>query len=113
MKTIEEKNRVIAEFMGWEKVTEGQVGFITPFSLRLIKQSEFKFHTSWNWLMLVVEKIELLGYSVEKNFQRVDKDWQCLITRGNDILFQEFEYNSIEAMYQAVFQFIEWFNNQK
>ena len=123
MKTLEETNRMIAEFMGYEEeqTENGEfvyaIEFQNPKKLNDIQvvffcAHELKYHSSWDWLMPVVEKIELLGYSVEKNFQRIDGDFQCLITKGNDILFQEFSTKSIEAMHYVVVEFIEWYNNQ-
>jgi hypothetical protein len=115
MKTLEEKNRMIAEFIGIvESSIDGQ--FYTKKSSEGFGVGELvslKFHISWDWLMPVVEKIELLGYSVEKNFQRIDGDWQCLITKGNDILFQEFAVKSIEVMHYVVVEFINFYNEQK
>lgn len=109
MKT-KENNRLIAEFMEYPGDGKGLYFFHLKGNDVLVSADNLKYHTSWDWLIPVVEKIELLGYSVEKNFQRVDKDWQCLITKGNDILFQEFAYDSIEAMYQVVVSFIEFYN---
>jgi len=36
-----------------------------------------------------------------------------LITKGNDILFQEFAVKSIEAMHYVVVEFINFYNEQK
>ena len=72
---MEKNNKLIAEFMGYE-VKHGKCyspkyndGTIAPM----------QFDKSWDWLMPVIEKIESLGYTFEKNYQRVDKDWQSLI----------------------------------
>jgi hypothetical protein len=114
MSTIEENNQIIAEFMQYHFDKQTNEYYIRKYnSGDWWTKDELCFHESYDSLMPVLEKIELLGYSVEKNFQRVDKDWQCLITRGNNILFQEFADDSIEAMYQAVLSFIEFYNNQK
>jgi hypothetical protein len=105
MKTIEEKNRMIADFMGLEH-TLNDSKTNKPFSVN------FLYHSSWDWLMPVVEKIERLGFTIEKNFQPVDNDWQCLVVKGNDILFQEFNGQSIQAMHYVVSEFIEMYNNK-
>ena len=108
-----ENNKLIAEFMdyhyrdevnyeGWYKEKE--------FINRIGNTDVLKFHSDWNWLMEVVEKIERLGFTVEKNFQPIDNDWQCLVVKGNDILFQEFNEQSIQAMHYVVSEFIEWYN---
>lgn len=120
MKTIEENNRMIAEFMSVNINPNGtfelpQFGVLT-FSLYFkteFSDEQLKYHTSWDWLMPVVEKIERLGFTIEKNFQRIDGDYQCLITKGNDILFQEFNDSSITAMHYVVVEFIEYYNKQK
>jgi hypothetical protein len=124
MKTLEENNRMIVEFMGHEEeqTESGEfvyaIEFQNPEKLNDIQVEffcahEFKYHISWDWLMPVVEKIESLEYSVEKNLQRIDGDFQCLITKGNDILFQEFAVKSIEAMHYVVVEFINFYNEQK
>jgi hypothetical protein len=117
MKTIEEKNRMISEFMGYETYEH-----TNSISIRITEGNEFnssdighvhtKFHTSWDWLMPVIEKIERLGFTVEKNFQPIDNDWQCLVVKGNDILFQEFNEQSIQAMHYVVVEFIEMYNQK-
>jgi hypothetical protein len=120
-----ESNKLIAEFMGavgtpmynpteWDIYITGYLDvdsndekaqhFYTP--------SEMKYHTSWDWLMPLIEKIEILGYRFEKNYQPIDKDWQCLIVKGNDILYQEFSNNSLDASYYVVSNFINDYNNQ-
>ena len=49
-----EDNKLIAEFMGaeWHKDFFKDVCIISPSNI------SYKFHTSWEWLMPVVEKIE-------------------------------------------------------
>ena len=131
MKTTEQKNRMIAEFMGFKPENE-VVNFAQPDGYTRAKsviayQIEpkrtdgftnlthdfmLKYHKSWDWLMPVVEKIERLGFTIEKNFQPVDNDWQCLVVKGNDILFQEFNEQSIQAMHYVVSEFIEMYNNK-
>jgi len=81
-KTQEENNRMIAEFMNCVIVGEF-VKRIDNENSNLI--SELRYHDSWDWLMPVVGKIEALGYSV--------------LIHNNTV-------------YQAVVQFIEWYNQQ-
>ena len=101
---------LIAEFMGWSYLHE-----INEFQ-DLVGQKfhkEVYYSTSWSWLMPVIEKIEMLDYTFEKNYQRVDNDWQSLIVKGNDILFQEFNIDSIKSSYYVVVEFIKWHNENK
>ena len=104
---MEKDNKLIAEFM-----QKGSEGFgLYDYNGKHYKLYELKYHTSWDWLMPVIEKIESLGYTFEKNYQRVDKDWQSLIVKGNDILYQEFNENSLQCSYYVVVEFIKNQNN--
>lgn len=78
--------------------------------------AEFKTITidelSWDWLMPVIEEIEKIGYTFEKNYQPIDKDWQSLIVKGNDILYQQFNDDSLKSSYDVVVNFIEDYENK-
>jgi hypothetical protein len=93
-------NKLIAEFMGYKNPSNAA-------------DIWYHYDTSWDWLMPVVEKIERLGYTFEKNYQRVDKDWQSLIVKGNDILYQEFNNDSLKSSYYVVVKFINFYNQNK
>lgn len=70
METIKEKNRIIAEFMGYETYEH-----TNSTAIRLMEDNEFnsidighihtKFHTSWDWLMPVIDKIYNLPQEIE------------------------------------------------
>jgi hypothetical protein len=126
MKTTEEKNRMIAEFMGgeFEKMhfngVEQEV--VTLINCHQIKMSQLMsvytsnllFHTSWDWLMPVVEKIETeLKYEVliGRIYSQVniigDEDntiskWVCGDPK-----------KKLEITYETICQFIEWYNENK
>lgn len=67
-----------------------------------------KFHSDWNWIMEVVEKIEALGFN-----RRVDidsshtliqyKDWYTLIQKES----------KRESIVHAIWEFLNWYNEQK
>jgi len=95
------ENKLIAEFMGRDEYYKG----MSEARAKRI----FNFHTSWDWLMPVVEKIEDEGYSFERNKQE-DGDWQCLIVKGYDIIHQTFGDCSREATHNAVVEFIKRHN---
>ena len=111
MKTTEENNRLIAEFMGlvessipnkfWtEKTKEGfGVG----------KFVDLNYHTSWEWLMSVVEKIENIQFNVEQSGGSCTIH-PCVL---KEPVFETYSTNRLEATYQAVIQFIEWYNENK
>jgi hypothetical protein len=113
---MENNNKLIAEFMGInhldddkyinnlkEMKAEGlyfEQGYMT---------SELKFDTDWNWLMPVVERIELdMGFDVYIHYNN------CTITDGENAFENEAEPNQkIYATYQSVVEFIKWYNENK
>ena len=77
-----ENNKLIAEFMGY--IYEDDI--LVP--------EEPQYHTSWDWLMPVIQKIEEECGGVPK---------QLL-----DVSF----YDEIGDVYQAVVEFIKQYNNE-
>jgi hypothetical protein len=103
-----EDNKLLAEFMGlvesiipnqyWtEKSSEG-------FGMGKLK--ELKYHTDWNWLMQVVEKIESLGVVVEI------RENVCYIETTTIDYYSELEETKIQATYIACVRFVKWYNEQ-
>lgn len=105
MKTTEQKNRMIAEFMGYETYDHTD-----STAIRLKEGNEFnsldighihtKFHSSWDWLMPVVEAIYNTGLD-EQNTNEIGDVTHALL----DV--------NISAVHEAVVKFIEMYNNQK
>lgn len=104
MKTTEEKNRMIAEFMGGKDQSRliggaNEILFESPSyggsktSKVYTPFSNLKYHTSWDWLMPVVEEIDHLEYESE----RLEKIDNAIKTR------------QIIAVHEAVVEFIEWY----
>jgi hypothetical protein len=113
MKQTLENNKLIAEFMGMQDTDLGwydSVEAMSEYACQMVGGNTFEelqYDRSWDWLMPVVEKIETLGYTFEKNYQQIDRDWQCLIVKGNDILHQEFDRKSLNAAHYVVVEFIK------
>lgn len=112
--TIEEKNKVIAEFDGikhidkktyehwWYEFNDGKSAYAM----------QFKYHSSWNWLMPIVEKIEGIRHDVYHRFNIVIYGIRCRIES------KYFHCNickqiKIAAVHEAVFQFCQWYLSQK
>lgn len=111
-------NKLIAEFIGrkgnnnpklytWKGIT-----VLTDDIWYYI--SDAKFHSSWDWLMPVVEKIEDMKFgegttSVNVNFK------QCTIEAdGGLILISDIGGESkLIAVYEAVIKFIKWYNERQ
>jgi hypothetical protein len=115
MRTIEEKNRMIANFMGYETYEH-----TNSTAIRLTEGNEFnsidighvhtKFHTSWDWLMPVVEKISSIfgewDYEDERREEAEDIFYM-------DNMFSEFISADMDSIFSRCVQFIEWYNEQK
>lgn len=107
MKETTESNRLIAEFMGMPKCGRCEDCGAYQYSAAVIYQPEdMKYHTSWDWLMPVVEKIDSLGdftlVKIERNY--------CQIVNQNAPLISIASESKISAVYTAVIQFIQWYN---
>ena len=124
---IIEGDKLIAEFMGniysknaeaWgignakiehkELTIQGKVYKNLVWAERFEK--ELKYHSSWDWLMPVVNKIESKGFDVFINglYCRIT---DCGLT---DLEIESGETTSkIEAVWETVVEFIKWYNKEK
>jgi len=103
-----ENNKLIAEFMGKKNAEELQYSHTNQHGVN-VYQSIHRYDTDWDWLMGVVEKIEL-SYKFA-----VTSCWEhCIITNTgeNKIEFRiETDGTSKkEAVYNACVGFIKWYN---
>ena len=114
---IIEGNKKIAEFMGWKKVTSynGEVWDMSNVDKsqeslfgELVDKNNGKYHSSWDWIMPVVEKIESKGY-----FCMINK-WTSVYT-GTD--GERIEVTTVQGntkilnTWKAVLEFITWYNS--
>ena len=109
MDNIIENNKLIAEFLEWEFDDLSET-FETPF-LKLVdshafgdeqfscklQDFELEFHTDWNWLMKLVEKI--LQKCAEMD--ELEKYWEI-----TDVM------PYIDNVYSACVEFVKWYNEQ-
>ena len=79
-------NKLIAEFMD-----------LRSTGMSIYKESEYKYHTEWNWLMPVAKKC----INPEDN------------TEGWDNLAVALTTCNIDEVYQAVVEFIKTYNDEK
>ena len=80
-------NKLIAEFMG----------------IVYTKNSYEPYHTEWNWLMPVVQKIETLGYW----FNRTDGDVTIVDDNGDIVVNTPNSDGGIDIYHKAVVEFIK------
>jgi len=134
--SIEKKNEIIASFMGGVKqiipkgglhgYKEGTVLWMYLSSDNADPVTYLDYHSDWSWLMPVVERIEKLSDLI------VNKVW--LSINGNscaiwtyfdvrDVLrsnmpndsfkVKQVSKSKIEAAHEAVYQFIQWYNEKQ
>lgn len=130
METTVDKNKVIAEFMGLTYSSETKEYYLPIYnSGDWWNEDELSYHTSWDWIMPVVEKIESMEYWTEicnsplGTKARPDRLMWFEIGKDNhrDLLRDDcytriarVEAGSkIEAVYNAVYEFITWWNKEK
>lgn len=93
-------NRLIAEFMGAGK----------------IHSEDLKYHSSWDWLMDVVEKINTIDIDnygemnvmIQADQCRIGETWydsDIMVTKRNHPVL-------IEMVYTCVITFVKWYNTQ-
>jgi hypothetical protein len=134
-----ENNDLIAEFMGYEKVTVGYFGTddetewqkehdywmfdvglteIGDYYVNVPKKEFYKienmelWYGEWNKLMNVIEKIENMGYEVSiiNNECEIGEDVDAEHYVG---LVCKQEKYKITSVYSAIVEFINWYNNKE
>ena len=111
-----ENNKLIAEFMEFQQTNIGWYD-AEEVLLRTEKDNTFddlKFHTDWNWLMQVVEKIENTKYDNLTFDVFISKNKTHIHYSANNEWFSNiFLYEGktkIENTYNACVEFIKWYN---
>ena len=128
--TIEEGNKLIAEFMGGTVLPSGICKGYTKISIpdwafRLynfdtLKIGGYDYHSSWDWLMPVVERIGHNNFDIsihlyiETNNGKKYNVRSCLIEDSykGEIELRNSEELTITATWKTVIQFIQWLNSQ-
>lgn len=133
-----ENNKLIAEFMGFEVGPfENKGGAAFEVKLKGVPNklhgfscakygtlqynidtvcafSSINYHTSWDWLMPVVGKIESLELHNEITFHIQEKEAYILFHNTNPpLVMQHISLTKIDAVYKTVIAFIKWYNTTK
>ena len=113
---ITESNKLIAEFMGMEN---NLYHFQSHDTDMHYTDSELKFHTSWDWLMPVVDSIETFNFKVDGVTTSADVHivyGDCrIVDEDGGGLFEFYSHSTdsgdkLQATYDSVVKFIEWYN---
>lgn len=78
------------------------------FHLDVNQPFHAEYHSSWDWLMPVVEKIEDMSYDVNITGTHV-----IIVNSENGYEYDDMANSKIKAVWEAVVIFIQWYNNQK
>jgi hypothetical protein len=114
---ILEGNKLIAEFMGYKYINPKDscdrwgwyLNGDNSTSINYLK--ELKYHSSWDCLMPVVEKIEsILSISDEDYYSITIRRDECILNNGySDIIKHSLPNQSkIESIYKVVIEFINF-----
>ncbi len=109
-----ENNKIIAEFMGCEFTQIGKRTLVspTPTPIGTTYIDKLLYHSDWNWLMEVVEKIESLSFIFKTHGNA-----STFVKKGviNERIWND-EFTGKtkkDSVYNACLEFIEWYNQQK
>ena len=105
------ENKLISEFMGmnYGDPNDNSVMIqMTPQGNEVVPINSMEYHSSWDWLMPVVEKINNTGrFEVNIGYGH------CYISDGEDKLTLSLQGKStFNAIYKSVIEFIKWYNEQ-
>ena len=127
---ILEGNKLIAQFMGYKYIPfdetkpknspvgwwkDNRVGIINKIEKNYLcrKHTDLNYYSSWNWLMPVVEKIDDMK-DVRVNDITIGVTSTIIYARSKTNSFFKQQNHSgetrIERTYNAVIEFIKWYN---
>ncbi len=103
-----EKNRLIADFMGAEPCDRCDDCGMLKFGESDYRALEYlKYHSDWNLLMAVVEKIWSISQELDGKYFEENEFYKAFYKLTiHDLHITA----SIKTVYNAVIQFIEWNN---
>ena len=121
-KEILECNKMIAEFDGWSienSFPDSNRTYVKNGAVEL--DTTFKYHTLWDWLMPVVEKIERMDNEL---FTVIITNDLCEITQfvntdadllkcSEAMVVSKLTDSKITSTFKAVVEFIKWYNEKK
>lgn len=117
---ILEGNKLIGEFLGMGWVNDSPEDYPNGYYISNnedtdlpLEVKDWEFHSSWQWLMPVVEKIESLGFwfNIKKN--HVTIAWDNKGTTDSNMIHSEFgDQPKIERVFICTIYFIKWYNQQ-
>ncbi len=116
---IKEGNKLIALFDGWEanrfENLPNKLHRMNDGQLQGVHIESLEYHTSWDWLMPVVEKANTLNTEIQKT--RPDKHYpEKDLDDASGWRAWSYRYihlsTNIQQVWEKTVEFIQWKNNQ-
>lgn len=118
-----ENNKLIVEFMGGscKKHENGHVYYTLPnhptidISPYHVMDDNVFYHSSWDWLMPVVEKIQACEILTMQGFNVIiyNRVTEIKCRWSGKLIALMQDNTKIESVYTAVVEFITWYNKQQ
>lgn len=103
---ILDRNKIIAEFMGWKYYNHGVAPYVVDFLKNRIPLDQLKYHFDWSSIMEVYARCK--RYLIE-HFERPSEK--------EDFLFEDIREDlilgDIKGMHKHIYILILWFNKEK
>lgn len=121
-KSHEFKNEIISKFMGGFTVNGNLNGYALPHKRNSwYAFKDMEYHTSWDWIMDVIDKIESLGYDTIISKSRGEHEFQIWKSSNKQrpdatdlMIDDDFGGRSKkETVYDSIFEFIESYMNRE
>lgn len=111
MNLIEQNNILIAGFLGWQEQKDPTERFFGSWKNAEGRRIDkiLHFDNDWNWLMVAVEKIESLGYWLN----RINGDVWIFDDNNKIIINNPSHSGGIESIHKIVIEFIKWHSSQQ
>lgn len=94
--------------MGGDRREDGMYFFPEPMPFTMADETRLSFHSSWDWLMPVVNKCTQVGFRDQKSENVYTEKWDELI--ADDV--GKFVGAHIDEVWKACIDFIRWYNDQ-
>lgn len=113
-------NMILAKFLGWEVdsfsvVVTKQHSSLLNLERRRVFDLALRFDTDWNWIMLVVEKINTIEGG-RFTFQIMSMDVEIHDYLKGGLYIDFFSGNTpdqlIKSVYEACVEFVKKYNNE-
>lgn len=110
---------LLANFLGWEVSTSARKFKADindlPYGYNKLRLKDLKFQQSYDWLMLVVDKIDELGYNtiIESYDTGTHVNRSITICSELNEKFDDLQYegdNKFKLLLKACIDFVNWFN---